>query len=195
MNSAAHLATLFLTTCFLVSCGSTPESDPNGLDRPMSQRLQKWDTNRKSPFDKQFNTGKKGHSDVSGMMGSKAFHTTNFGGNKSFSGMKNFSTKEYSQGGNNKSSRYATQESSFGKKESRYATSSYAAKDSALGAQSASQGSHTFRSANQAFGTGDYRDAAKSMKENNRPMIIQGELEAGAKTSFTEAEIKQMVNR
>ncbi len=183
-----------LLACLLPACSSTePNADPNGLDRPMSERLKKWDPNRKSPFDKQFNLGKEGGSNMAGSLGSKSFHTSNFGGNKSFSGMKNYSAKDFAQG--KKGSRYATQSSRFAQQNSRDASTSFTANDSRLGSQSASQGDQTFRNANQAFGTGDYQAGAKSLKKNNRPVIIEGELEAGAKTNYTEAEIRQMVNR
>jgi hypothetical protein len=190
-----RFASCVLAAGLFTACGTERKPVASGLERKMSDRLRNWDVNQKSPFEKQFsaiaNTGK----DADSMFTSKAFHTSNYGGNKTYAGMKNFHSKEFAQ--SKKGSRYETQSSNYAKQDSRYATqiSAYASKDSPMGTQAASQDKKSYRDANEAFGTGDFRAGKKSMDENNRPKIFVGELEPGAKTTFTEAEIKRMVNR
>jgi hypothetical protein len=121
------------------------------------------------------------------------FRTDSFTGKHNYTGSTEYKSKEYSQ--SNKMSR--DQKGLFygARKTPRDASQSYSTKDSRYDSQMSKQNDKGFADQNDTFKTGEVRDAAKSMKKNTKPLMIPKDEADPAKSAYTEADVRRMVNR
>ncbi len=195
--SPALLRTLLcaLTVLAAASCSSTKGRSDSSGERTFAQRLLKPDVEKKSRFDKEFQTASAGDRGNGTWLTRKGFHTSdNASGSKTFGGVHGFKTKDFSQG--SKTSSFGTQESRFGTQSSRMGKETFATKDSRFGSQQARQGSQIFHSGDKEFKTDEFAAGMKSIRDNKRPMIEIGERDPQRNANaYSEAEVKRMLGR
>jgi hypothetical protein len=171
---------LSLLSLLLSSC-SSGKKEPEFTS--MEKRMLGGKMNKKSPYEKEFNTNK----DSSGKyFTGKGFKTGDY------RGAGDYKTKEFGQGG--KMSRYGNQTATFGRQESRMGKTTFATKENRMGGQSARMGSQQFNGASNEFKTSSFQPASKSLEKDLKPRIY-GESSATSKPAYTEEEISNLINR
>ena len=195
-TSARHLARLAcgaVASLALMSCQHGQKKGTGSASpRKMESRLLHPDMKTSNPFDKEFNTASDRGSTK--YFGGKGFKTKEAGGMKSFGGVKNFHTGEFSQAG--KTSPMAKQASRYGKQDSRMGGQTFATKDSKFSQKSAHQDGQVFREGNDTFKTNDFQPAAKSLKDNKRIYFEPGTTDDTKNANaYSEDQVKRILGR
>jgi hypothetical protein len=171
---------LFCLAVLLCSCASEKRSS----EAPgISKRMMMPDMNKKSPFEKAFNTGKDSNGKF---FTSKGFKTGEY------RGAGEYKTSTFVQA--NKLSRLGRQSAPMSKQENRWQNSTFGTKENRMGTQTANVGSQSYSGADQSYKTQDFQPASKSLNKDLRPQIY-GESTATSAPAYTEEEISRLINR
>ena len=180
----------------LAGCSSSKKDDESGgatasglnrfMDKGFDRKKGQFDRNVVSEFDQKNFSASKTVKD-------QKFRTDPFAGKHDYTGSGDYKAKEFTQSG--KVSKESAEAFSGATKESRDAGQDFGTTDSRYGSQQARQGDQKFGDNDKGFKTSAVRDAAKSQKKNVRPEIIPKDEGDAAKSAYTEAEVRRMVNR
>ena len=171
---------------------SSPEAEVE--NKPMSQSMQSrmMDTNmnKRSSFESAMVTQNSGMGSYLEKQGYKA---KEYSTNKEFQVPKTLKQGTFSRA--DQVNGMGDQQFQGAGKTSKMGESSFATKEAREGSMQARQGGEVFGQSNKTVKTGEVLDAAKSQRENKRPDIVKPNGGQVDETSYTEDEIRQMVNR
>jgi len=190
------LASALLACLLLPSCQHSKETTSSRSSQPrgMESRLLKPNMTKGNPFEKQFNTASAGDRGAMKSFGSKSYRAKDVGGLKSFGGVKNFKTGEFSQAG--KLSHMGKETSRFSSQNSRMGKQAFATKESRFGGMTARQDGQSFRGGNSTFKTNDFQPGKKALDDNKRIYVEPGQLDPAQNASaYSEDEVKRLLGR
>ena len=179
-------------TLFASSCSSSGSSKKEGTTRTdasgqrLAQRLGKWDTTKRSSFDKHRSAGET----------SKDYKTREFNQSKDYAGAKKqfnsgkdgFKTKSFAQ--SNKKSRAADKTFAGAGKKNRMAGQKFETSESRFSNQANRDSDKRSSMEGDVFRTQENRETQKAMASNKRPYIEQTQ-----KPGYTEDEVKGLLNK
>lgn len=174
--------------------GGCASKEAEVKNKPMSDsmqsRMMNTDMTKRSSFESAMVTQNSG---MGSYLEKQGFKSKEYSTNKEFQVPKTLKQGTFSR---------ADQVSGMGEKRfqgaekaSRIGDSQFATKSAREGSQEASQQGKMFGGSDKLFKTGEVWDAAKSQRENKRPDIVKPNGGRVDETSYTEDEIRRMVNR
>jgi hypothetical protein len=175
----------FLFLClFLVSCSSTSKEETDNGPR-LAERLGKWDTTKRSSFEKQMKA-----SGVDKDYKTAKFKEKEFSGNKVFNtGKKDgFKTKDFSQA--EKQNRSAQQIFSGADDRNRMSDGAFKTQDSSFADKKSFSADKTSSMADDTFETRSDPVTRKALETSKRPYI-----EEFGKPGYTEDEVRGILNK
>ncbi|MEI6537729.1 MAG: hypothetical protein WCN98_20460 [Verrucomicrobiaceae bacterium] len=171
----------------LLSLGIGGCSHPQKNTKPeprLAERLGKWDMTKRSSFEKAFQADQP----VKGVK-TGSFHTANYNGTKDFTSANGaYRTKDFQQG--SKSSNVTDKSFKGAKDDKQLANAQYKTTESRMNQKASKEGAKNFAGSDKAYQTKDEREAAKSMKKNNHPVMVDT-----GKPSYTEDEVRGLLNK
>ena len=190
--------TLAVLASALMSCAQHDKEKPDPLNTQgsMQRRMLKPDMTKSHPFEKTFNTASAGNHGNMKSWNRKGFHSNDVAGMKEFGGgSRSFKAGEFSQTG--KTSRWATKDSRYGSQTNRMSGQNFDTKSSRYEGQMAPQNSQVFQQGNEAYKTGEFQPAKKSLDDNKRVAREVGSPgdAAPSANAYSEDEVKRLLGR
>ena len=181
--------------CTLTSCHSPkgPKRDPH---EPISwsERIsqQRPDNNKASKFDKMLSSSELGDRGAMKVMGRRSYGTSDFKGQKTYTGSKDFKTKDYNGAG--KTNRAESQLSRLGSQESKAGNKTFATTDSRWSRKDANGSDKVFHGSDSSYKTAEFEPAKKSIDQNKRPYFLpSGKIDE--KKVYDEQTVRGLLNR
>lgn len=190
--------TLAVLASALMSCAQHDKEKPDPLNTQgsMQRRMLKPDMTKTHPFDKAFNTASAGDKGHMKSWNRKGFHSNDVAGMKDFGGgSRSFKAGEFTQAG--KTSTWGRKDSKFGSQTNRMSGQNFDTKSSRFEGQMADQNSQVFQRSNDAYKTGEFQPAKKSLDDNKRIMREVGSPADAAPSAnaYSEDEVKRLLGR
>lgn len=181
-----------------MSCAQHDKEKPDPLNTQgsMQRRMLKPDMTKSHPFEKAFNTASAGDRGHMKSWGRKGFHSNDVAGMKEFGGgSRSFKAGEFSQAG--KTSRWGSKDSSYGTQTNRMSGQNFDTKSSRYEGQTARQNSQVFQQSGDAYKTGEFQPAKKSLDDNKRVVREIGSPtdSAPSANAYSEDEVKRLLGR
>lgn len=181
-----------------MSCAQHDKEKPDPLDTrgDMERRMLKPDMTKTHPFEKAFNTASVGDKGHMKSWNRKGFHSNDVAGMKDFGGgTRSFKAEEFSQAG--KTSRWGSKDSRYGSQANRMDGQSFDTKSNRYEGQMARQGTQVFQPSGDAYKTGEFQPAMKSLNDNKRLVRETGSSadSAPSANAYSEDEVKRLLGR
>jgi len=185
-----HRALLTLSLGGLSACSSSAPPQQTPMSEGMAARIMSRDMNKRSSFENAMVTKNSGMGSYMEKQGykSKTYTRTN-----DFHTPKDLKQKDFARAG--QSNPMGSQNYAQPAKEGSFSNKGFATQTAREGAQVATQQGQSYRTNKENFRTRSVSDAARSQAENIRPLIVKPDGPVSDGPSYSEEDIRRLVNR
>ena len=172
---------------------SRPKRDPH---QPLTfnerTAQKKGDMNKVSGFDKMLSSAALGDRGAMKVMGRKSFGAGDYKGNTTYTGSKDYQTKDFAGAG--MTNRAQSQFSPMGSKKNTSADKTFATSDSRWAGKSAQGSEKVYGGSKQEYKTSAYGPGMKSLEKDKRPYFMPA-TDLDKTKSYAEEDVKALLNR